>query len=262
MAPQKPFGEFGRIQGETDALIGSQMEQAPSSTLAATPPLEAPSTRQQESPRNVGFASTAQSTAQEMPSEEDYGAKLREMKKAARLAEAANRLCAQKAKQAADYAKRYRERRESVQRAVEADRAEIARLTKQIDELEQSKLNPLLANLAAKREKKAEVLIQLAEAKRQMADSMTTQRDRVLACTRTGDKMLSKEATATLTEARGFGRGPGTTFGATALAEALAAKRETLKRIRKSQAQARQLASTTRTTASMSPAMTAVIPAS
>ena len=72
-----------------------------------------------------------------MPSEEDYGAKLREMKKAARVAEAANRLCAQKAKQAADYAKRYRERRESVQHAVEADRAEIARLTRQIDELEQ-----------------------------------------------------------------------------------------------------------------------------
>ena len=225
---------------------------------APAPPQSSSSTRQQASPRNLGFASTAQEM---MPSEEDYGAKLREMKKAARVAEAANRLCAQKAKQAADYAKRYRERRESVQHAVEADRAEIARLTRQIDELEQNKLNPLLANLAAKREKKAEVLVQLAEAKRQLADSMRTQRDRVLACTRTGDKMLAAEATATLTKARGFSNGVGTTFGATALAEALAAKRETLKRIRKSQAQAQQLASTTRTTASMSPAMTAVIPA-
>ena len=104
-----PFGQVARVRrGRGNRHEGAHLPGA--AAVAA-------STRQQD---RRGTSASLRLRRRDAV-EEDYGQAARDEEGGA-VAEAANRLCAQKAKQAADYAKRYRERRESVQRAAELTR--------------------------------------------------------------------------------------------------------------------------------------------
>ena len=145
------------------------MAAAAMATASPTPPDTAASSRSQAAPKAARLAKPASAggsgAATTMSTEEAQAAKMRKAKKFDRDGAKTAEVCARKAKGLEQLTSAMGKQREKTANSIAADEAALAFLNKQITDLEQKKVAPIVANMAKRRAERESVLQQLASAK-------------------------------------------------------------------------------------------------